>query len=149
MSFKSVNIMKMKTLQFHPICLELPSLSYPLKYHTVNAMKLNQKIFLKRFHKFTPNGFRIVIKWETRNIRSLFPLKSKNDHKLCIMYKGGYSCGSRYIGETKRNAEVRWNEHDIIIQLKVQNHHNAFEAISTTVLQMLQMLQKMLRQGRT
>ena len=67
------------------------------------------------------------------------------------MYKGGCSCGLRYIGETKRNAEVRWNEHDIIIQLKVQNHHNAFEAILTTVLHglLFQMLQKMLRQGRS
>ena len=24
---------------------------------------------------------------------------------------GGCSCGSWYIGETKRNAEVRWNKH--------------------------------------
>ena len=29
-----------------------------------------------------------------------------------VVYKGDCSCGSRYIGETKRNAEVRWNEHN-------------------------------------
>ena len=49
----------------------------------------------------------MVITWKTRNIRSLFPLKDKNDYKLCVIYKGDCSCASRYIGETKRNAEVR------------------------------------------
>ena len=54
----------------------------------------------------------MVITWKTRNIRSLFPLKDKNDYKSCVIYKGDCSCGSCYIGETKRNAEVRWNEHN-------------------------------------
>ena len=44
--------------------------------------------------------------------QSLFPLKDKNDYELCVIYKGSCSCGSRYIGKTKRNAEVRWNEHN-------------------------------------
>ena len=90
----------------------------------------------------------MVITWKTRNIRSLFPLKDKNDYRSCVIYKGDCSCGSRYIGETKRNVEVRWNEHN---QLKAQNHQNTFEATSTTILHGLsfQMLQKMLRPGRT
>ena len=54
----------------------------------------------------------MVITWKTRNIRSLFPLKDKNDYKSCVVYKADCSCGSRYIAETKRNAEVRWNEHN-------------------------------------
>ena len=56
---------------------------------------------------------------------------------------------SGYIGETKRNAKVRWNEH--MIQLKVQNHRITFETMSTTVLPRLlfQMLKKTLRSGRT
>ena len=37
----------------------------------------------------------------------MFPLKDKNDYKSCVILGG-----SRYIGETKRNAEVRWNEHN-------------------------------------
>ena len=67
---------------------------------------------MKKFHKFTNNSFRMVITWKTRNIKSLFRLKNKNDCKSCVIYKGDCSCGSRYIGETKRNAEVRWNEHN-------------------------------------
>ena len=88
----------------------------------------------------------MAITCKTRNIRSLFPLKDKNDYKSCVVYKGDCSCGSLYIGETKRNGEVRWNE-----QLKVQNHHNTFEATSTTILYGLsfQMLQKMLRPEET
>ena len=54
----------------------------------------------------------MVITWKTTNIRSLFPLKDKNHYKSCVIYKGDCSCGSRDIGETKRNAEVRWNEHN-------------------------------------
>ena len=42
----------------------------------------------------------------------MFPLKDKNNYKLCVIYKGDCSCGSGYISETKGNAEVRWNEHN-------------------------------------
>ena len=52
------------------------------------------------------------ITWKTWNIRSLFPSKDKSDYKSCVIYKGDCSCGSCYIGETKRNAEVRWSEHN-------------------------------------
>ena len=42
----------------------------------------------------------------------MFPLKDRNDYKWCVNYNGHCSCGSRYIGETKRNARVGWNEHN-------------------------------------
>ena len=54
----------------------------------------------------------MVITWKTRNIRSLFPIKDRNDYKSCVIYKWDCSYGSRYIGETKHNAEIRWNEHN-------------------------------------
>ena len=77
----------------------------------------------------------MVIMWKTRNIRSLFPLKDKNDYKSCVIYEGDCSCGSSYIGETKRNVEVRWNENS--------NSTKSSNGPS------FQMLQKMLRPGRT
>ena len=80
-------------------------ISYSLKYPTVNWMKLNQNIFWRNFTNSPTIVFRMVI-----------ILKDKNDYKSCVIYKGDCSCGSRYIGETKRNAEVRMN---VIIQLKV------------------------------
>ena len=54
----------------------------------------------------------MVTTWKIRNIQSLFPLKNKNDYKSYVVYKRDCSCGSRFIGESKRNAEVRWNEHN-------------------------------------
>ena len=33
------------------------------------------------------------------------------ENEKYTIYKGNCSCGSRYIGETERNAEVRWNKH--------------------------------------
>ena len=101
-----------KTFIIPPSLFEItkPFVIVEIHYRELNEFK--SKHFLKKFHKFTNNSFRMVITWKTRNIRSLFPLKDKNDYKSCVIYKGDCSCGSRYIGETKRNAEVRWNEHN-------------------------------------
>ena len=41
-----------------------------------------------------------------------FRLKSKNPHPSCVIYEGSCSCSDTYIGETKRNVEVRWLEHE-------------------------------------
>ena len=51
----------------------------------------------------------------------------------------------------KPNAAQKLDGMNLIIHLKVQNHRNTFEAISSTVLHGLsfQMLQKMLRAGMT
>ena len=45
-------------------------------------------------------------------MKSLFPLKDRNLHPSCKIYKGVYSCGEIYIGETIRNVEERWSEHN-------------------------------------
>ena len=51
----------------------------------------------------------------------------------------------------KPNVMWKLDGMNIIIQRKMQNHQNPFEATSTTVLYepSIQMLQKMLRPGRT
>ena len=75
----------------------------------MNVIKLNKiksKHFLKKFHKFTNDGFRVVIMWKITNIPSLCDLKDKIDYKWCVIYQGDCSCGSRYIGEAKHNAQV-------------------------------------------
>ena len=81
-----------------------------IPYCELNEME--SKYFLKKFHKFANNSFRMVITWKIRNIWCLFPLKYKNDYKSCVIYKGDCSCSSRYIGETKLNVDVRWNDHN-------------------------------------
>ena len=47
-------------------------------------------------------------------------LNNRNNYKSCDIYKGDFSCGLRYISETKHYEKIRWNEK--IIQLKIQNH---------------------------
>ena len=54
----------------------------------------------------------IAVKCSTKKIRSLFRLKDKNPHPACKIYEGTCSCSANYIGETKRNVETRWNEHE-------------------------------------
>ena len=42
----------------------------------------------------------------------MFLLKDKVDHYSCVIYRGDSSCDQNYIGETVRNAKIRWNEHE-------------------------------------
>ena len=42
----------------------------------------------------------------------MFSLKDKNPYPSCVIYEGTCNCGENYIGETVRNASVRWNEHE-------------------------------------
>ena len=70
------------------------------------------KHFIRKFKSFFDTDCTVVVKWSTRKIRTLFRLKSKNPHPSCKVYEGTCSCGDIYIGETKRNVEVRWSEHD-------------------------------------
>ena len=91
----------------------LLEITKPFIFIKIPYCELNEIMshFLKKFHKFTNNSFRTVMTWKTRNIQPLFPLKDKNDYKSCVSYTWDCSCVSRYIGETKHNAEVRWKEH--------------------------------------
>ena len=50
--------------------------------------------------------------WNTRKVKSLFPLKDKVDHYSCVVYRGDSSCDQNYIGEAVCNAKIGWNEHE-------------------------------------
>ena len=52
-----------------------PFIFVEIPYCELNEMK--SKHFLKKFHKFNNNGFRMIITWKTRNTQSLFRLKEK------------------------------------------------------------------------
>ena len=53
----------------------------------------------------------------------MFPLKDKNDYKSHVIHKGDCTCRSRYIGETRRNVEVRWNEHNNLTKRSEPSKH--------------------------
>ena len=75
----------------------------------------------------------------------MFPLKDRKNYISCVIYKGDCSCGSCYISETKRVAEVRWNEHNNPPKSSEPSKHlrNTLHGLS------FQMLQRMVRPGRT
>ena len=109
-------------------------------------VEIPSKHFLMTFHKLTNNSFRMVITWKTRNIRSLFPLKVKNDYKSCLIYNIEIALVV-HVALVKPDVMQKLDVMNIIMQLNVQNHQNTFEATSTTILHELsfQMLRKVLR----
>ena len=80
----------------------------------------NEKIstkFLQTINRFTNNKFKLTIMWRTKRIKNLFPLKDKNVHRANVIYEGNCQspeCAKKYIGETKINALLRWNQHNDI-----------------------------------
>ena len=56
----------------------------------------------------------VTIKWITKKVKSLFFLKDKNAYPACQIYKGTFVCDETHIGETIRNSDFRWNEHEDI-----------------------------------
>ena len=70
------------------------------------------KHFLLKLNEYTNGKYIFKIIWNTRNIRSLFPLKDRVEHRSCVIYEGACSCGEMYVGETDRNTTIRWKEHD-------------------------------------
>ena len=85
------------------IMFEIP---YCTKNETIS------KRFLEKFNNFTQNKYRVLIKWITRKTKSLFPLKDRNPYPACQIYQGSCVCGKSYIGETIRNVQIRWKEHE-------------------------------------
>ena len=62
-----------------------PFIFFEIPYYELN--KIKSKHFSKKFHKFTNSSFGMVATWKTRNIRSLFLLKNKNDYKSYVKCK--------------------------------------------------------------
>ena len=52
----------------------------------------------------------LIVLCSSENIKSLFRIKVA--HRCCVIYERQYSCKLSYIGETKRNGEFRWKEHE-------------------------------------
>ena len=50
--------------------------------------------------------------WKTKKVRSFFSLKDKNLHPWCKTYFGLCLRGEDYVGETKRDVSVRYDEHN-------------------------------------
>ena len=67
---------------------------------------LSKRLLTKR-KSFTNDKVDFAIKWVTKKVRQWFRVKDKNPHPAYKIYEGICSCTKNYIGETKRNVEVR------------------------------------------
>ena len=63
---------------------------------------------IDKLEVFTNDKLKFRYLWKTRKVRSLFVLKDPIIYKANVIYKGTGSGGEFYVGETKRNCEVRW-----------------------------------------
>ena len=72
------------------------------------------KRFIDNIESFTDGKYQAIVLWSTRNLKSLLPLKDRVKHFSCVIYEGKCSCGKKYIGETVRNSDTRWNEHESV-----------------------------------
>ena len=95
------------------------------------------KHFLKKFHKFTNNGFRIVITWKTRNIHNkIYNMRNFLENTKTII--NGVLLIKNLVlvvcvTLVKPSVMQKLDRTNKLIQLKVQNYRNTFEATSTTV----------------
>ena len=70
------------------------------------------KYFINKLEIFTNYRVKLSTVQNTGKIKSLFNDKDRVSHYSCVIYRGICSCGADYIGETRRNAQLRWNEHE-------------------------------------
>ena len=98
--------------KFYLTYLKFQRKLYFYKYHSVKRNEKRSKNFLNKIYNFINEKFKLIIRWKTRNLKSLFPFKDKDLHPPCKIEKGICSCQSTYFGGTKRNVEVRYSGHN-------------------------------------
>ena len=84
-----------------------------LKLPFCEQNEVKSKDFIKKFHKFTNNNFRLAISWKTRKMKTLFKIKDKSLYPACKIYHGECEhCGDNYIRESIRSILTRWSGHN-------------------------------------
>ena len=72
----------------------------------------SSKQFIKKFEELTDSLYDICIKWVTKRVKQLFKPKCKNPHSSCLIYEFKCVCNKTCIGGTRKNAQIRCNEHE-------------------------------------
>ena len=84
-----------------------------LKLPLCEQNEVKSKDFIKKFHKFTNNNFRLAISQKTRKMKTLLKIKDRNLYPACkIYYEECQYCRDKYIGETVQNTFIQWSEHN-------------------------------------
>ena len=93
----------------HPSLFEIPKkvVLVEIPYYPKN--KAFSKQFIKKFDELADGLYDIRVKWVTKKVKQLFKIKIKNPHPSCVIYEGTSVCTETYLGETRRNAIIRWD----------------------------------------
>ena len=84
---------------------ERKEVSFQIPFCKRNENEISQ--IINKREPFTNYKVKFRYFWKTRKMRSLFVLKDPIIHKANVIYKGTCSCNEFYVGETKRNSEIR------------------------------------------
>ena len=101
---------QIQILQLQIPQLQIPQLQIP--QFQILRNETFSKRFIKKFHKVSNNSYEIKIKWITKKKKPFFKLKIRNPHPACVIYEGLCVCEQTYIGKTRRNVELRREEHE-------------------------------------
>ena len=94
-----------------PELFEIPKKSFFLTILPFcEANERRSKSFLNKFYSYTNEKLKLIIRWETINLKSLFSLKDKDLYPACKINTGICSCESTYIGEQSVEVDVRYSE---------------------------------------
>ena len=88
---------------------EQKEISFQVPYCKRNEEKM--KRIICKLEEYTNCKIKFRYSRKTRKLRYLFQLKDPLVHKVNVIYKGTCTCKEFYIGKTKLNSEIRWNEH--------------------------------------
>ena len=105
---------KKTTTLYHLFLLKITKESIFVELPYCPQNELVVKWFLPKIYQITNQNFQATIKCITKKAKRLFSLKDKNPYPACQIYKGTCVCDETYIGETIRNVDIRWNEHEDI-----------------------------------
>ena len=92
--------------------LEIPKPVIVIEIPFCLKNEITCKQLITKFNYFTNYKFDVGIKWFNRKIRTLFQLKEKSLHPACKIYERICICVEKIFGETKRNGEITWMEHN-------------------------------------
>ena len=94
------------------------------------------KRIICKLEQYTNYKIKFRYSRKKRKLRYLFQLKDPLVHKVNVINKGACTCKEFYIGKTKRNSEIRWNEHcslkkssEVGNHLLVNSDHNIIRQI--------------------
>ena len=95
-----------------PCSFEIPKKVVLVEISCCPKNEALSKWFINKIDELTNNLYDMRIKWVAKTVKQLFNLKNIKSHPSCVIYVGTCGSSQTYIGETRRNARIRWDKHE-------------------------------------